>query len=129
MKNNIRKSFEKSESESKAEIQKSSLSRRNFLERGSVTLAVAAAVPLLASAQQTQQMTRDDHAGHNESQPGPINKTLDAAEPDSVFPPPTDAGGQPPFKYPFSYAHKRIEAGGWTRQVTVRDLPIATKVG
>ncbi len=29
---------------------------------------------------------------------------------------------------PFSFAHKRIEEGGWTRQVTVRDLPISKKM-
>jgi oxalate decarboxylase len=104
------------------------LSRRNFLERSSAALAVAAGFPILASAQQTRDMSGDDHKGINETQPGPINKTLDAAEPDSVFPPTTDAGGQPPFKYPFSSAHKRIETGGWTRQVTVRDLPISKKV-
>jgi oxalate decarboxylase len=64
----------------------------------------------------------------NETQPGPINKVLDSSEPDSVYPPGTDSGGQPPFKYPFSFAHKRIEAGGWTRQVTVRDLAISKKM-
>lgn len=107
---------------------KTDLSRRNFLERSSAALAVAATLPILASAQQTRDQSGDDHKGINETQPGPINKALDASEPDSVFPPTADAGGQPPFKYPFSFAHKRIEAGGWTRQVTVRDLPISKKV-
>ncbi len=104
------------------------LNRRNFLERASAALAMVGAVPALASAQQTRELNGDNHKGHNESQPGPDNKTLDQSEPDSVWPPGTDAGGQPPFKYPFSFAHKRIEAGGWTRQVTVRDLPISKKM-
>ena len=104
------------------------LGRRDFLERGSAVLAAAASLPLLASAQQTRNMSGHAHQGINETQPGTINKTLDASEPDSVFPPETDAGGQPPFKYPFSYAHKRVEEGGWTRQVTVRDLPLSRKV-
>jgi oxalate decarboxylase len=104
------------------------LSRRNFLGRGSVALAAAATLPVLSSAQQTRDLSGDKHQGVNESQPGTINKTLDSFEPDSVFPPTTDAGGQPPFKYPFSYAHKRIEDGGWTRQVTARDLAISKKV-
>ncbi len=99
------------------------LSRRRFLGRSSALLAAAAAAVPLAAAQQTKDMSHDTHTGVNEAQPGPKNPTLDAAEPDSVWPPETDAGGQPPFKYPFSFAHKRIEAGGWTRQVTVRDLP------
>jgi IS30 family transposase len=39
-----------------------------------------------------------------------------------------DAGGQPPFKYPMGLARKRIEAGGWTRQVTIRDFPLSKKM-
>jgi len=66
--------------------------------------------------------------GTTKRSPVPSIRLIDALEPDSAFPPTTDAGGQPPFKYPFSYAHKRIEAGGWTRQVTVRELPISKKV-
>lgn len=105
------------------------LNRRSFLGRSSAVVAAAAAlpavgsVPMAASPQQA-----GAHTGENESQPGPRNAALDAAEPNSVFPPETDNGGQPPFKYPFSFARKRIEAGGWTRQVTVRDFPISKKM-
>jgi oxalate decarboxylase len=73
-------------------------------------------------------MSGDTHTGVKETQHGPINKTLDSSEPDTAFPPETDSGGQPPFKYPFTYSHKRIEAGVWTRQVTVRDLPMSKKM-
>ena len=45
-----------------------------------------------------------------------------------MYPPETDAGGQPPFKYPFALAHTSIEAGGWTRQVTVRDFPLSKRM-
>jgi oxalate decarboxylase len=102
--------------------------RRSFIGKTSAVLAVAATSPILAGAQQTVDKTGDNHTGVNERQPGPKNPTLDQAEPDSVFPPTTDAGGQPPFKYPFSFAHKRIEAGGWTRQVTVRDFVLSKKM-
>jgi oxalate decarboxylase len=110
------------------EPRKNKLSRRAFLERGSVSLAGIASLSLTAAGQQTRDISGDDHQGANEAQPGPRNKTLDLAEPDSVYSPKTDAGGQPPFKYPFSFSHKRIEEGGWTRQVTVRDLPISKKM-
>jgi oxalate decarboxylase len=103
------------------------LTRRNFLGKTSAALAAAVALPI-AAAQQTPDKSGDTHTGKNETQPGPRNATLDQSEPDSVYPPETDAGGQPPFKYPFSYSHKRIEAGGWTRQVTVRDFPISRKM-
>jgi oxalate decarboxylase len=29
------------------------------------------------------------------------------------------------FKYPFSFAHKRVYEGGWSREVTVRELPVS----
>lgn len=34
----------------------------------------------------------------------------------------------PPFKYPFSLSHKRLHEGGWSREVTVRDLAIAKDI-
>jgi oxalate decarboxylase len=104
------------------------LTRRRFLGASSAAVAIAAGLPMAARAQQTPDKSGDKHSGANETQPGPRNAALDQAEPDSVFPPETDAGGQPPFKYPFSFSHKRIEAGGWTRQVTVRDFPLSRKM-
>jgi len=118
----------KNSANSEAQFAARNLSRRNFLERASTALALTASVPILASAQQTRDLSGDTHKGHNETQPGPDNRTLDQSEPDSAWPPTTDAGGEPPFKYPFAYAHKRVEAGGWTRQVTVRELPVSKKV-
>ena len=56
------------------------------------------------------------------SAPGPGNPALDAQNPDSFLPPPTDAGGVQTFKYPFGIAHKRMQEGGWSREVTVREL-------
>ncbi len=101
------------------------VSRRKFLEAGSAVL-VAAAGMQAAQGQQSKIYPKDTHTGVNESQPGPKgNAALDEQNMDSAFPPQTDAGGQPPFKYSFSQAHKRIEEGGWTRQVTVRDLPLS----
>ena len=105
-----------------------SVSRRSFLGKTSAALAVAASFPILAAAQQTNDMSRDTHTGVNEQELGPKNPGLEVQEPDSMYPPKTDAGGQPPFKYPFALAHKRIEAGGWTRQVTVRDFSLSKKM-
>lgn len=58
--------------------------------------------------------------------PGPKNAELDRHNPSAVFPPVTDAGALPQFKYPFSMAHKRLYDGGWSHEVTVRELPIST---
>lgn len=107
--------------------QNNPLSRRKFLGNSSVAL-IAAAATCTALAQEKQQVRSPNHTLPNEQEPGPLNKSLDNENPSSNWAPETDAGGQPPFKYPFSFSHKRIEGGGWTRQVTVRDLPISRKM-
>jgi oxalate decarboxylase len=58
--------------------------------------------------------------------PGPTNLELDRRNPSAMFPPITDAGAVPQFKYPFSMAHKRLYDGGWSHEVTARELPIST---
>ena len=109
-------------------ISNDGVSRRSFLGKTSAALVAAASLPILAAAQQTKDMSGDSHTGINEQELGPKNPGLEAQEPDSVYPPMTDAGGQPPFKYPFAMSHRRIESGGWTRQVTVRDFPLSKKM-
>src|ERR1700683_5442 len=94
------------------------VSRRKFL---GAALATAAMAPL-ANAQQGP---RNDQSKPNEEQPGENNTALDAENPSSVWSPETDNGTVEPFKYSFALAHKRIEDGGWTRQVTERELPIS----
>jgi oxalate decarboxylase len=55
--------------------------------------------------------------------PGPVNQPLLVENPSSNAPPPTDRGDSGPIWYSFNLTHKRVEAGGWTRQVTARELP------
>ena len=45
--------------------------------------------------------------------------------PTSEMPPSTDHGDVPNFSFPFAAANKRVQNGGWARQVTVNELPIA----
>jgi oxalate decarboxylase len=104
------------------------LSRRKFLGSSSAALAAIAGMQMTAVAQQVTPVRSPDHHLINESETQPKNATLDAQNPSSNWSPETDSGGQPPFKYPFSFSHKRIEGGGWTRQVTVRDLPMSKKM-
>lgn len=107
--------------------QQKALSRRKFLEGSSAALIAVAGLKV-ASAQEAKQIHSADHHLPNESILGTQNKSLEEENADSAWPPVTDAGGQPPFKYSFALSHKRIEEGGWTRQVTVRDLPISKKM-
>jgi oxalate decarboxylase len=57
------------------------------------------------------------------SDPGPENKPLLAENPDSNIPPFTDHGNPGPIWFSFDLAPKRLQGGGWTRQVTQRELP------
>ncbi|MBN9378579.1 MAG: hypothetical protein BGO14_08795 [Chlamydiales bacterium 38-26] len=62
------------------------------------------------------------------SDPGPKNPQASAQAPSSEIPPSTDRGDVPNFWFPFARAHKRLQEGGWARQVTIRDLPISTTI-
>ncbi|GII58412.1 oxalate decarboxylase OxdC [Planotetraspora thailandica] len=72
---------------------------------------------------QIPQPQRDGQGGVDT---GPRNVELDIQNPDLLTPPVTDHGTVPNMKFSFSMAHTRIEEGGWTREVTQRELPIAT---
>ena len=107
------------------DVSNAPFSRRHFLSVSSAALAAAAATPLVAQ-QQTNVPRSPDHHFPNEQQPGPNNLPLQELTPNSVWPPETDNGTIKPFWYSFNLAHKEIDNGGWTRQVTVRDLPVST---
>lgn len=72
-------------------------------------------------AKETYKAERDISA----SNPGPQNQALIALNPNSAVPPPTDHGVVEPFWYSFELTHRRIQEGGWTHQVTTRELPVS----
>ena len=57
--------------------------------------------------------------------PGPRNIDRDRQNPDLLAPPETDHGTLPNLKFSFSDAHNRLEKGGWAREVSARELPVA----
>jgi oxalate decarboxylase len=105
------------------EEEKEVLTRRGFL--GVSSGALAAAGMLSAGNATGQDPSYKSKADRSTSDPGPTNPALDAANPDSFHPPATDAGGVQTFKYPFSFSHKRLHDGGWSREVTMRELPVS----
>jgi oxalate decarboxylase len=72
---------------------------------------------------QVPQPIRGNEGG---TDPGPRNVALDRQNSDILTPPSTDAGTIPNMKFSFGLAHNRLLEGGWARQVTARELPIAT---
>jgi oxalate decarboxylase len=106
---------------------KSKISRRTFLANST---ALATAVGTLSGVAVVQD-GRQNAGGitdKSKGDPGPTNGALDAQNPSSVAPPVTDAGSVPAFKYPFSLSHKRLHPGGWSREVTVRELPVSKSI-
>lgn len=95
--------------------------RRSILGAAAAALS-AGAVALPALAQTRAQVLKGEQ-GHSASNPGPINKAIAAENPDSYLPPTTDRGVIAPIWYSFDLTHRRIQDGGWTRQVTSRELP------
>lgn len=59
---------------------------------------------------------------------GPRNLPREAESQDRLAPPVTDAGTVPNLKWSFADSAMRLEDGGWARQTTVRELPIATQI-
>jgi oxalate decarboxylase len=98
------------------------LSRRNFLRAGSA-VAMTALAGASALRGQERPSTRAAEHDHSSSDPGPENKSLLDENPDSNMPPPTDHGDVVPLWYSFDLVKKRMEEGGWTHEVTQRELP------
>src|SRR6266550_2784893 len=100
-------------------------SRRTVLGMGSAALAAATLAGFTAHAQ-TREGTRQAEGDHSSSNPGQENNALLAENPNSNTLPPTDNGDVGPIWYSFDLTKKRIQEGGWTHQVTQRELPSST---
>jgi oxalate decarboxylase len=92
----------------------SAFTRRSFIGTAAAAVGSFAAVQKVIGADRSK------------SDPGPANPGLDGQNPDSIWPPATDSKSLVQnFKYPFSFANKRTYEGGWSREVTIRELPIS----
>ena len=59
---------------------------------------------------------------------GPRDIAIERQNPDGLIAPVTDAGTVPNLKFPYALAHDRVLSGGWAREITTRELPIATEI-
>ena len=59
---------------------------------------------------------------------GPTNPAREAQNVDRLAPPPTDHGTMPNLRFSFADVYNRLQPGGWARQVTVREMPVATQL-
>ena len=103
-----------------------SISRRDMLAATAAGGLLTAAT--VASAQAAEAIPQPQRPGHGGTDPGPRNIVRDRQNPDVLVPPSTDHGTLPNLRFSFSDAHMRQETGGWTRQVTARELGISKDV-
>ena len=109
------------------------VSRRGVLAAAAVgTVATAAAAANAASfgnpdePPQGQINTTANPSSFTD--PGPQNPALASQFPSAFSPPPTDVGDMPMFWASFNNAPRRIQNGGWARQVTQSDFQIAEEI-
>jgi oxalate decarboxylase len=60
--------------------------------------------------------------------PGPQDQNLAGNQPAFLNPPATDVNGMPQYWASFNLAPKRIQNGGWARQITQDDFKISTTI-
>jgi oxalate decarboxylase len=104
------------------------LTRRDML----ATAAIAGGMLTSASAAMAQTGDRvlqpRRAPGIGGTDPGPNNAIRERQNPDLLNPPATDSGTTPNLRFSFSDAHMRQTNGGWTRQVTVRELGVSKTI-
>jgi oxalate decarboxylase len=100
-------------------------------------LAVSAAGMMTATAARSASFGNPDQPPQgainakgpgNLTDPGPQNAALGQQFPSAQFPPATDVGGMPMDWASFNNAPKRIQNGGWARQVTQTDFQISETI-
>lgn len=102
-------------------------SRRAFLGAAAFATATAALGSREAAAQTYDQTERGERDG-SASNPGPDNAPLTRTNPDVYLPPPSDHGLPQNFWQSFSLSRRRIQEGGWARQINVHDFPISKDI-
>jgi oxalate decarboxylase len=100
-------------------------SRRDLLS----TAAVAGAAMTASAAGAADQVPEPSRApGVGGFDPVPGDVAREAQNPDLLNPPATDSGTLPNLRFSFADAHVRQSSGGWTRQVTARELGVSKAI-
>jgi oxalate decarboxylase len=108
-----------------------------MFSRRDVLVASAAGAVMTASAAQAASFGNPDlppqgamnaKGPGNLADPGPQNPDIGKQFPSAQFPPATDVGGMPMDWASFNNAPKRVQNGGWARQVTQADFAISDTI-
>ncbi|AEU34372.1 cupin domain-containing protein [Granulicella mallensis] len=111
------------QNETVAMKEKEPVSRRSFLGSAAAAISAGAVISAPFAFAQSRSEIFKGEQDHSASNPGPVNKAIAGQNGSSELPPDTDKGDVNPFWYSFDLSHRRVQDGGWTRQVTEKDLP------
>jgi oxalate decarboxylase len=109
-----------------------SLSRRDLVALGAV-----AGASVVATAGRAASFGNPDEPAEgvinaknpaSATDPGPQDPAIRDQLPSAFSPPATDVGGMPQIWASFNTAPRRVQNGGWARQVTKEDFPISTTI-
>src|SRR6201998_4066452 len=109
-----------------------SLSRRNLLAAGAAGAVVTAASAANAASFGNPDQPAEGAVNVTNPKalvdPGPQAPDLGSKGPSFLSPPATDVNGMPQYWSSFNLAPKRIQNGGWARQITQHDFAISTTI-
>jgi oxalate decarboxylase len=109
----------------------------NLSRRGALAATAAGAAAITATLAQAASFGNPDLPPEGAANvtdpralaiPGPHDAGLAEAEPAFLSPPTTDVGSSPQFWASFNLARRRIQDGGWGRQVTQADFAISSEI-
>jgi len=105
------------------------MQRRGFLGAASIFgLAGAAQAATFGNPDRPAEGAINARLPSSKTEPGPKNPALASQFPDFQDPPATDINGMPLFWASFNNAHKRIQNGGWAREVNQEDFSISEDI-
>src|SRR3984893_10576264 len=106
------------------------LSRRDMLAAfaGTAMTASAARATSFGNPDQPAQGAINARGPGNLRDPSPQSEAIGSQVPSAQFPPAPDVGGMPLDWASFNNAPKRVQNGGWARQVTQEDFAISKTI-
>ncbi len=99
-----------------------------FAAAGAIGAATAAHAASFGNPDMPPQGRVNAHNPQSLTNPGPQNPTLAGQFPSFQDPPATDIDGMPLFWGSFNNAHRRIQDGGWARELTQADFAISEDI-
>lgn len=100
--------------------------RRDLLAGAAVGAGALLGATAANAAEQIPEPSRAPGVGGTDPVPRDVSRELE--NPDMVNPPATDSGTLPNLRFSFADAHIRQTSGGWTRQVTARELGVSKTI-